>query len=284
MPRGPRIDAPGAVHHVMIRGIERRRIFHDTEDYEDFLARLARLIPALRFLIFTWVLMPNHAHFALQTGPVPLPRLMARLGTGYAVRFNNRYQRAGHLVQNRYRSRLVKDDRDLLGLIRYIHGNPLRAGLVPSAETLAGFPWCGYGALTGERPARPFEAPTATLRLLAEDPTEARKLLRHWAQQPLDSTDFAPEPLEGPLASGSQPAADYIASPALLELIRAVCTAHGLEPEALGGGRRDRPVTEARSELARRATQDLGLPSRAVARALGVSDSTVSRALDRSRS
>ena len=263
MPRGPRVDAPGAVHHVMIRGSERRRIFHDTEDYEDFLARLDRLVPELGFLVYTWVLMPNHGHFALQTGPVPLPRLMARLATGYAVTFNRRHQRVGHLLQNRYRSRLVEDDRDLLGLIRYIHGNPLRAGLVPSAEALVGFPWCGYAALTGERPARPFEAPTATLRLLAEEPAEARQHLRHWMQQPPDSMDLA--------------------TPALAELIQAVCTAHGLPPEALGGGQRGRAVLEARSELARRATHDLGLPNCAVAHALGVSEATMSRALKRSR-
>jgi hypothetical protein len=267
----------------MIRGIERRRIFHDTEDYEDFLGRLDRLIPALGFLCFTWVLIPNHGHFALQTGPVPLPRLMARLGTGYAVAFNRRHDRVGHLLQNRYRSRLVKNDRDLLGLIRYIHGNPLRAGLVSSAPALGRFPWCGYGALTGERPARPFEAPTATLRLLADDPAEARQILRHWMQQPLDSTDFAPGLLEEPVASEPQPDADYVAPTALMELIETVCTAHGLPPEALGGGQRNRPALEARSELARRATQDLGLPSRAVARALGVSDSTVNRALERTR-
>ena len=227
--------------------------------------------------------MPNHAHFALQTGPVPLPRLMARLGTGYALSFNRRHQRVGHLLQNRYRSRLVEDDRDLLGLVRYIHGNPLRAGLVPSAEALGSFPWCGYGALTGERPARPFEAPTATLRLLADEPAEARQRLRHWMQQLLDSTDLAPGPLDEPSASGSRPDAGCLAPRTLAELIQAVCTAHGLPPEALGGRQRGRPVLEARSELARRATQDLGLPSRAVARALGVSDSTMSRALKRSR-
>jgi REP element-mobilizing transposase RayT len=267
----------------MIRGIERRRIFHDTEDYEDFLTRLDRLVPELGVLVLTWVLMPNHAHFALQTGPVPLPRLMARLGTGYAVRFNHRHQRVGHLLQNRYQSRLVEDDRDLLGLVRYIHGNPLRAGLVPSAEALGSFPWCGYGALTGERPARPFEAPTATLRLLAEEPAEARRHLRHWMQQPLDPTDLAPGPPEEPPASRSRPNAGYPATPALTELIQAVCTAHGLPPEALGGGHRGHAVLEARCELARRATRDLGLPSRAVARALGVSESTMSRALKRSR-
>ncbi len=283
MPRGPRVDAPGAVHHVMIRGIERRRIFYDTEDYEDFLARLDRLVPELGFLVFTWVLMPNHAHFALQTGPVPLSRLMARLATGYAVMFNRRHQRVGHLLQNRYWSRLVEDDRDLLALIRYIHGNPLRADLVPSAEALDRFPWCGYAALTGARPARPFEAPTIALRLLAEEPSEAHRHLRDWMQPPPGPTDLAPRPLEKPPPSAFRPDASCLETPALTELIQDVCTEFGLPPEALGGRHRGRSVLEARSELARRATENLGLPNCAVARALGVSESTMSRALKRSR-
>jgi REP element-mobilizing transposase RayT len=258
----------------MIRGIERRRIFHDTEDYEDFLGRLNQLIPALGFLCFTWVLMPNHAHLALQTGHVPLPRLMARLGTGYACRFNRRHERVGHLVQNRYRARLVKDDHDLLGLIRYIHANPLRAGLVSSPEALGSFPWCGYGALVGERPAQPFEATTSTLCLVADEPTQARRALRQWMQQPIDSADFA---------SRTWPDAYRVAPTALTELIFAVCTAHGLAPKDLGSGRRGHLVIEARSELAHRATQELGLSRRAVARAIGVSDSTVTRALARTR-
>jgi REP element-mobilizing transposase RayT len=267
----------------MIRGIERRQIFHDIEDYEDFLSRLDRLIPALDFLCFTWVLMPNHVHFALQTGPVPLPRLMARLATGYAVSFNHRHGRVGHLLQNRYRSRLVEDDRDLLGLVRYIHGNPLRAGLVPSAEALGSFPWCGYGALTGERPPRPFESPTTTLRLLADEPTEARQRHRHRRQQLVDSADLTPGPLDEKPASESRPVASRLETRQLTELIQAVCTSHGLTPEALAGQKRDRRILAARSELALRATQDLGLSSRAVARALGVSDSTMSRALKRTR-
>jgi hypothetical protein len=265
----------------MIRGIERRLIFYDTKDYLDFLSRLDRLIPALGFLCFTWVLMPNHGHFALRTGPVPLARLMARLGTGYAVSFNRRHDRVGHLLQNRYQSRLVEDDRDLLGLIRYIHGNLLRAGLVPSAEALGRFPWCGYGALTGERPARPFEAPSATLRLLAEESPEAGQRLRHRTQQLVDSTDPRLGPLDEAPAQEPRPDASRLVTRQLTELIQAVCTSHGLTFEALAGQKRDRPILAARSELALRATQDLGLPSRAVARALGVSDSTMSRALKR---
>ena len=149
MPRGPRVDAAGAVHHVMLRGIERRQIFLDARDHEDFLRRLDHLIPELGFRCFAWVLMPNHVHLALQTGPVPLPRLMARLGTGYAGYFNRRHDRVGHLFQNRYKSRLVADERDLLGVVLYVHRNPLRAGLVASMEALGRLDWCGHGALSG---------------------------------------------------------------------------------------------------------------------------------------
>jgi putative transposase len=207
---------------------------------------------------------------------------MARLGTGYAGTFNRRHRRVGHLLQNRYQSRIVENDRDLLGLVRYIHCNPLHAGLVPSAETLGGFPWCGHGALTGERPARPFEASRAVLCLLAEEPSEARRQLCHWMRQSPDSTDLASGPLERAPAPRHWQDAASLEALALKELTQAVCTAHGLPPEALGSRRRSRPVLEARSELVRRAIRDLGLPSRAVARALGVSDSTVSRALERS--
>jgi hypothetical protein len=187
------------------------------------------------------------------------------------------------LLQNRYHSRLIEDDRDLLGVIRYIHANPLRAGLVPTVGTLGRFPWCGHGALTGERPARPFEAPTATLRLLADEPTEARRLLRHWMQQIVDSSDLSTGPLNGPPASEPRPDADHLTPGPLTELIQAVCTAHDLSPRVLASRKRNRAILEARSELARRATQDLGFQSREVARALGVSDAAISRALKRAR-
>jgi len=93
VPRRRRVDAPGQAHHVIIRGVNKRRIFLDAHDYLDFLLRLDRLIPELGFRCFAWVLMPNHVHLALQTGPVPLYKLMARLGTGYAGSFNRRYER-----------------------------------------------------------------------------------------------------------------------------------------------------------------------------------------------
>lgn len=280
MPRGPRIDAPGVAHHVMIRGIERRTIFRDTDDYESFLSRLDVLVPELGFRCFAWALMPNHVHLALQTGPVPLPRLMARLGTAYALRFNQRHRRVGHLFQNRYRSRLVNDDRDLLGLVLYIHRNPLRAGLVDEPGELGRFPWCGHGALSGDRPPRPFEEPGLTLRLFADDLLEARRHLSSRMQTAEDTDPTAELRVEDSSRREDPRERSRSSIASMEELIDAVCAAHGLPRSALGPGLRGPHAVAVRAEVACRATRELGVTSRVIARALGVSNATVSRALN----
>ncbi|MBW2058222.1 MAG: transposase [Deltaproteobacteria bacterium] len=130
MPRRTRIDAAGAVHHVIIRGIERRRIFYNDADRNSFTERLGKVISETRTACLGWVLMPNHAHLLFRTGLVPLATVMRRLLTGYAVSFNRKHLRHGHLFQNRYKSILCQEDLYLRELVRYIHLNPLRAGLV----------------------------------------------------------------------------------------------------------------------------------------------------------
>jgi REP element-mobilizing transposase RayT len=104
MPRLPRIDAPGVIHHVIIRGIEKRAIFQDKTDYEDFLKRVEALIPETQTRCYAWVLMTNHAHFLFRCGPKGLPNLMQRLLTGYVVRFNRHNRRYGQLFRNRCKS------------------------------------------------------------------------------------------------------------------------------------------------------------------------------------
>ena len=128
MARGPRLDAPGTLHHVMVRGIEKRQIFEDDQDREDFLHRLGKVLEQCQASCFAWTLIPNHVHLLLRTGPVPLGKMMRRLLTGYAVRFNRRHQRSGHLFQNRYRSLVCEEELYLLELVRYIHLNAIRAG------------------------------------------------------------------------------------------------------------------------------------------------------------
>lgn len=151
MPRKSRIDAPGALHHIMVRGIDRKKIFADQKDYSAFMDRLGDLLIETRTSCYAWALIPNHFHLLLRTGNAPISVLMKRLLTGYAVNFNRRHKRYGHLFQNRYKSILCQEDSYLLELVRYIHLNPIRAGLVMEYKGLSGFPYCGHGAIMGRR-------------------------------------------------------------------------------------------------------------------------------------
>ena len=150
MPRKARIDAPGAVHHIIMRGIERRKIFCSDSDRTDFIRRLSAITGETQTQCLAWAIIPNHVHLLLRTGRVPIALAMQRLLTGYAVSFNRKYRRHGQLFQNRYKSILCQEDRYLKELVRYIHLNPLRAGLVDGLKELERFAWCGHGALTGK--------------------------------------------------------------------------------------------------------------------------------------
>ena len=173
MPRGPRLDAPGVLHHVMVRGIERRPIFRDGADRDDFVERLATLTEAGALTIFAWALLPNHAHFLVRTGTRPLARSMRALLTGYAGAFNRRHKRAGHLFQNRYKSVVVEEEPYLLDLVRYLHLNPLRAGIVADLRALERYRWTGHAALCG-RLHRPWQATAEILGRFARTPRQAR--------------------------------------------------------------------------------------------------------------
>jgi putative transposase len=156
MPRQARLDAPGALHHVMIRGIERRAIFRSDKDREDFLDRLDSLLPETGTVCYAWAFLPNHAHFLLRSGPKGIAALMRRLLTGYAVSFNLRHRRHGQLFQNRYKSILCEEDPYLLELVRYIHLNPLRAKVVADLQELGHYPYSGHSALMGKT-VRPWQ-------------------------------------------------------------------------------------------------------------------------------
>jgi putative transposase len=174
MPRSARLDAPGVLHHIMIRGIEKRKIFRDDNDRENFLDRLENLLPATKTACFAWALIPNHAHFLFRTGAVPIATLMRRLLTGYAVYFNHRHKRSGQLFQNRYKSILCQEDTYLTELVRYIHLNPYRAGLVKSLEELNKYPYCGHSVLMKNR-KRDWQDTGYVLSYFGKQPFSARK-------------------------------------------------------------------------------------------------------------
>ena len=149
MARTARLDAPGVFYHVMIRGIERRNIFRNRKDREDLLERLSRLLPETRTACYAWAFLSNHAHFLFRTGEIPLSNFMRRLLTGYVVGFNHRHARHGQLFQNRFKSIVCQEEVYLKELVRYIHLNPIRAGLVAGTDKLDRYPYCGHSALLG---------------------------------------------------------------------------------------------------------------------------------------
>jgi len=144
------LDAPGVLHHVMGRGIEKNKIFYSDFDRNDFIDRLASLAVNDAMEIYAWVLMPNHFHLLCKTKSLSLAAIMRKLLTGYVVNFNKRHKRYGHLFQNRYKSIVCQEDSYLKELVRYIHLNFLRAGLVKDIKELNRNPWSGHSALTGK--------------------------------------------------------------------------------------------------------------------------------------
>ncbi len=185
MPRKSRTDAPGALHHIIIRGIERKKIFRSDYDRSDFVGRLAELVPETQTECFAWALIPNHAHLLFRTGSVPVSRLMSSLLSGYAGWFNKKYHRHGQLFQNRYKSILCQEDAYLKELVRYIHLNPLRAGIVEDLKELDKYSWCGHSSVMGKK-KQPWQNVDYVYRLFSEKKKEARKIYRAFVKKGID--------------------------------------------------------------------------------------------------
>lgn len=179
MPRQARLDIPGLLQHVIVRGIERTDIFLDDDDRRRLLDRLGSLLVETGTDCFAWALIPNHFHLLLRCNRLELSRFMRRLLTGYAVTFNRRHKRAGHLFQNRYKSIVCEEDPYFLELIRYIHLNPLRAGLVKDLEGLDRYPWCGHAGLLGHG-LLAGQTIDEVLALFAKRPKAARNTYRQF--------------------------------------------------------------------------------------------------------
>ena len=312
MPRQPRLDAPGTLHHVMVRGIERTALFRDDRDRADFVTRLAALAESGAWVVYAWALLPNHAHLLVRTGPRPLGRSMRSLLTGYAGAFNRRHHRVGHLFQNRYKSIVVEEDPYLVELVRYLHLNPLRAQVVADLRALDRFPWTGHSALLG-RVSRSwqdtatilsqFGAPRARAirayrAFVAEGRARGRRpelqgggLLRsHGGWAAVAALRRGREAFQGDeriLGSSAfvegyrrvVAAASPIPSLVSLDTVLAkVCRSLGIPPTALAGGGRTPTLTRARAGIAYLWVDLLGRSGRALAPTLGVHPSAIPKA------
>jgi hypothetical protein len=178
---------------------------------------------------------------------------MQRVGTAYARHFNDRYGREGYVFQGRYGARRVDDGGYLRVLIRYVHRNPIEAGLVTTLEELEGYRWAGHAALMGLAAPPPFQSLEPVLELFGPSPELARPLLRAWM---------------GETAGNGSPERAGIG--ALDALIVGVCRELGVDERALRSGRRTRSAVIARDIVTHRALTELGVRPATVAKALGL--------------
>lgn len=150
MARRPRVFAPGLLYHVIARGNRRQAVFLDDGDYETYLDRLAAYRTRYAVTLYAYCLMPNHVHLVARTADAPLDRFMQGLQQSYTQRYNRRHGQVGHVFQGRYKALLCSLDEYLITLVRYVHLNPVRAGLAARAED---YPYSGHRAYLAGGPA-----------------------------------------------------------------------------------------------------------------------------------
>lgn len=302
MPRTARIDIPGLLHHVIVRGINRSDIFCGEDDKALFAERLSKLLVTTDTDCLAWSLMTNHFHLLLRPRTTKLAILMRRLLTGYAVVFNLRHHRSGHLFQNRYKSIVCQEDAYLLELVRYIHLNPLRAGLVASLEELDTYAWSGHAAIMGNTSLE-WQQSDEILQMFAGKKQTARQKYRRFIadgvamgkrnelvggglrrSRKLDGTDVFEAYDERILGSGDfveqlWKETGFAETSGLVlpfpELAAEIARIFAVELTALLQGSRRKELIDARGALCFMATRKMGMNGAAVARALNISRSGV---------
>lgn len=315
MPRQARLDAPGILHHVMGRGIEKRSIFYNDGDRSDFIDRLQIVVEDGAMDIYAWALMPNHFHILCKTRNQPLATSMRRILTGYAVNFNRRHRRSGHLFQNRYKSIICQEDRYFKELVRYIHLNLLRGKKVKNLSELDRCAWSGHSALMGEL-VREWQDTDYVLSLFGQNRyrrSNYRQYVKEgialgrrpelvggglvrslggWSevlalrnrnqkhrsdQRILGSSEFVQDVISG--------LDDFVKKNLRLSgqrmdmdaLAELVCKKHDISMGELRSGSRRSAVVDARTSISWIAVRQLGYSGADVARYLGVSNSCVTR-------
>jgi len=145
MPRGARKKSSSGIYHVVLRGINKQRIFEDNQDYSKFLEIIKTNKDKSGYIVYAYCLMNNHIHLLIKEGEESLGNTFRRIGASFVYWYNWKYNRCGHLFQDRYKSEPVETDSYFLTVLRYINQNPIKAGVVKEIEQ---YPWSSYREYT----------------------------------------------------------------------------------------------------------------------------------------
>lgn len=278
MARHSRIDFPGAFHHVYARGIEKRDIFADQDDRKELRRRIALNLKRFDANCLAWAFLPNHFHLLFQSESANLANFMRCLMSGYSIYFNRKYERSGHLFQNRYQSSVIDTERYLLELIRYIHLNPVRSGIVPSLESLSRYPWTGHYEITasGRFPWEkyPFIREFFSSRYLSSLEIYLAFLgegigIRHVEPSSEDRTGRMED-----VRTWSNNSSNVMDGPhrIFLDIVKKVSRRHSIPHDRILNGCRDRKTSRARREILRECVRGNGMVKRSVCGWLGITE------------
>jgi Transposase and inactivated derivatives len=181
MPRKARINVPGLTHHIMARTFNDLLLFGDDADRTFYLSCLSHRINETRFICYAWVLMSTHVHLLIRTTEQPLCKLMKPLNGDYAHYYNKKYNRLGPVFCDRYKSIATQDQYYLEQLIRYIHLNPVRAGICKTIGQLNGYQWSGHRKIM-ENENDGFQEIRQVLRRFGKTTVEARRKYREFIE------------------------------------------------------------------------------------------------------
>lgn len=203
MPRPPRVWSPGAIYHLIGRGNNRQTIFFREWDYRIYLRLIDDARKRFRCTLLAYTLMTNHVHLMVQSGDtVPISKFMQVIGTAYAMYVNKRYGRVGHLFQGRFHSVLVESDSQALELSRYLHLNPVRAGMAERPEL---YRWSSYRAYVG-RVQDPLIDSSLILGMISPRPADQHDLYATFVSEGQKQGQTLSTKLPRVFALGSDPA------------------------------------------------------------------------------
>jgi len=184
MPRKARQQSKSGIYHIMIRGNERTNIFLDDEDRIKFINILGNKKKEKEYSIYAYCLMNNHVHLLIKEEQDDISRIMKKINTSYAYYFNKKYNRIGHVFQDRFKSESIEDDRYFLAAIRYIHNNPVQANIVTEAVQ---YHWSSYWSyLSKDKNNNKLIERNYVLQLFSQDEEKAIKMLKEFTNQPTE--------------------------------------------------------------------------------------------------
>ena len=189
MARPLRIEYPGAFYHVTSRGNEQKDVFKSQKDREKFLSYVESAVVRYGAVVHTWCLMSNHYHLLLETPSGNLSQIMRHINGAYTTYFNVKRKRAGHLFQGRYKAILVEADAYALELSRYMHLNPVRAGMVAKPEH---YQWSSYRSYIGHSPTPEWLKTDFILGYFGRKAPDAKNSYRRFVEDLLDSEYESP--------------------------------------------------------------------------------------------